>query len=212
MLFHLLADVPPTMWHEMFVPDIGILEKMLRPLFVYVFLIVGLRLAGKRELAQLNPFDLVVLLTLSNTVQNAIIGNDNSVSGGIIGASTLLALNYFVVRLVHRSKKLQHLVEGRRDILIRNGQIHRENLDRELITDADLRAAALKQGITSLKDVENCILEPTGSLIFIEKKPTHDMVLHAEIMAALGEMRKELAAMRIATAAGQPTTSVPSEH
>jgi uncharacterized membrane protein YcaP (DUF421 family) len=212
MLLRLLADLPPTMWHEMFVPDIGILEKMLRPLLVYVFLIIGLRLAGKRELAQLNPFDLVVLLTLSNTVQNAIIGNDNSVTGGIIGASTLLALNYFVVRLVHRSKELQHLVEGRRDVLIRNGQLHRENLERELITDADLRAAAMKQGITSLRDVENCILEPTGSLIFIEKKPTHEMARHTELMAALAEVRQELATLRSSTSAGPPANSLPSEH
>jgi uncharacterized membrane protein YcaP (DUF421 family) len=199
MLFRLMADIPPGMWHDILVPDISIAEKMLRPLFVYAFLVIGLRVAGKRELAQLNPFDLIVLLTLSNTVQNAIIGNDNSVSGGMIGAATLLALNYIVVRLVHRSKKLQHLVEGSRDVLIKNGQIRQEHLDRELITQADLRAAAMKQGITSLKDVEDCILEPTGSLAFIEKKPTHDMILHTEVMAALEEMRKELAALRAAT-------------
>jgi len=212
MFLHLIADVPPGMWHEMFVPDIGILEKMLRPLLVYVFLIIGLRVAGKRELAQLNPFDLIVLLTLSNTVQNAIIGNDNSVAGGIIGASTLLALNYIVVRLVHRSKKLQHLVEGRRDLLIKDGHLRQDHLDRELITQADLRAAALKQGITSLKDVEDCVLEPTGSLAFIEKKPTHDMILHTEIMAALEEMRKELAAMRAAGAVPAQADAVPSGH
>ena len=212
MILHLLADVPPTMWHEMLVPDISIAQKMLRPLFVYIFLIVGLRAAGKRELAQLNPFDLVVLLTLSNTVQNAIIGNDNSVSGGMIGAATLLALNYFVVRLVHRSRKLQHLVEGRRDVLIRNGQLHKENLERELITDADLRAAALKQGITSLRDVENCILEPTGSLIFIEKKPTHDTLLHTEIMMALEQVRQELAALRAADPSAAALPPVPAEH
>jgi uncharacterized membrane protein YcaP (DUF421 family) len=170
--------------------------------------VIGLRVAGKRELAQLNPFDLIVLLTLSNTVQNAIIGNDNSVTGGLIGAATLLAINYGVVRLVHRSKKLQHWVEGRRDILIKDGQLRQDHLNRELITLADLRAAALKQGITSLKDVEDCILEPTGSLIFVEKKPTHDTVQHTEVMAALEEMRKELASMRTATAA----SALPSGH
>jgi uncharacterized membrane protein YcaP (DUF421 family) len=209
-MLNLIADLPTGMWHDMFVPDIGIVEKMLRPLFVYVFLVVGLRVAGKRELAQLNPFDLIVLLTLSNTVQNAIIGNDNSVTGGLIGAATLLALNYGVVRLIHRSRKLQHLVEGRRDILIRNGEIHRENLQRELITDADLRAAALKQGITSLKDVENCILEPTGSLIFVEKKPTHDTKLHAEIMSELAELRKDMAAMRLAATSSAVGTTAQS--
>src|SRR5438445_13855027 len=86
------------MWTEMLVPDISLIEKILRPVFVYFFLLIGLRLAGKRELAQLNPFDLIVLLTLSNTVQNAIIGVDNSVVGGMVGATALLVVNYAVVR------------------------------------------------------------------------------------------------------------------
>jgi uncharacterized membrane protein YcaP (DUF421 family) len=86
------------MWNDMFVIGLPILEKILRPILVYLALVVLLRIFGKRELAQLNPFDLVVLLSLSNTVQNAIIGNDNSVTGGIIGAITLLATNYLVVR------------------------------------------------------------------------------------------------------------------
>ena len=89
------------MWQDMFVLGVPLLEKIVRPVLVYVFLVVGLRLAGKRELAQLNPFDLVVLLTLSNTVQNAIIGNDNSVTGGLIGATALLILNYWVNRLLY---------------------------------------------------------------------------------------------------------------
>src|SRR2546423_13405059 len=97
---------------DMFVLGLPIAEKILRPILVYAFLIVGLRLAGKRELAQLNPFDLIVLLTLSNTVQNAIIGNDNSVSGGVIGATTLLAVNYFVVRFLYGHEKLESMIEG----------------------------------------------------------------------------------------------------
>src|SRR5512136_1790244 len=105
----------------MFYLAIPVLEKILRPIFVYAFLIVGLRLAGKRELAQLNPFDLVVLLTLSNTVQNAIIGNDTSVTGGIIGASTLLIVNYLVVRFVYTHGAIEKLVEGDEDVLIENG-------------------------------------------------------------------------------------------
>src|ERR1700759_1472989 len=104
-------------WKDILQPDISILEKIVRPILVYVFLIVGLRLAGKRELAQLNPFDLVVLLTLSNTVQNSIIGNDNSVLGGVMGATTLLAVNYFVVRFLYDHEKLESLIEGRCDEL-----------------------------------------------------------------------------------------------
>src|SRR5579859_560470 len=97
-------------WHDMFVLSLPVLEKILRPVIVYVFLLIGLRLAGKRELAQLNPFDFIVLMTLSNTVQNAIIGDDNTVLGGIIGASALLAVNYLVVRLARTNRRLQRLL------------------------------------------------------------------------------------------------------
>src|SRR5881398_2136510 len=100
------------MWHNMFALGLPILEKMLRPVLVYAFLVVGLRLAGKRELAQLNPFDLVVLLTLSNTVQNAIIGDDNSLLGGLIGATALLVVNYFVVRYMFFHPKVEEVIEG----------------------------------------------------------------------------------------------------
>src|SRR5712691_3346170 len=101
-----------TALHHMFALGLPVAEKILRPILVYVFLVAGLRLAGKRELAQLNPFDLVVLLTLSNTVQNAIIGNDNSITGGVIGAATLLILNYWVNRLLYSHERLERLVEG----------------------------------------------------------------------------------------------------
>src|SRR5215472_16224380 len=100
------------MLSDMFVLALPVAEKILRPVVVYVFLIVGLRLAGKRELAQLNPFDLVVLLTLSNTVQNAIIGDDNSVTGGLIGASTLLLVNHWVAQYLYSHERVDRLVEG----------------------------------------------------------------------------------------------------
>src|ERR1041385_1236700 len=96
--------------HDMFALSAPVGEKILRPVFVYVFLIVGLRLAGKRELAQLNPFDLVVLLTISNTVQNAIIGDDNSVTGGVIGAAPLVLVNHFVVRFLYGHERLDHVI------------------------------------------------------------------------------------------------------
>lgn len=183
-------------WHAMFTPDITIAEKILRPIFVYFFLIIGLRLAGKRELAQLNPFDFIVLMTLSNTVQNAIIGNDNSVSGGMIGATTLLAVNYGVVRLVRNNRKLQRVIEGRADVLLRNGQIVKDHCDRELITKADLTAAAHKQGIASLHDVEYAVLEPTGTISFIQKRPTPDSSRHAELMNMLQQITAELNELR----------------
>src|SRR5437879_7030628 len=121
-------------WTNMFVLGVPIAEKILRPIIVYVFLIIGLRLSGKRELAQLNPFDLIVLLTLSNTVQNAIIGNDNSVSGGIIGAASLLAVNYLVVRFLYGRRKLEQVVEGQPDVLIEGGRISRNMPRKALIS------------------------------------------------------------------------------
>src|SRR6202165_1765802 len=108
---------------DMFALSLPVLEKILRPIIIYMFLVVGLRVAGKRELAQLNPFDLVVLLTLSNTVQNAIIGDDTTVTGGIIGAATLLLVNYLVVQFLFRHEKLDRLVEGEATVLIEHGKI-----------------------------------------------------------------------------------------
>jgi uncharacterized membrane protein YcaP (DUF421 family) len=145
-------------WKDMFVMTLPILEKILRPIIVYFFLVVMLRLSGKRELVQLNPFDLVVLLTLSNTVQNAIIGEDNSVSGGLLGATSLLAINYLVVRFLYKHKNLDQLVEGKADILMQNGKLHSDRLKRELITLSQLEAAARKQGFSSLDEVDQCIL------------------------------------------------------
>src|SRR5512136_2429398 len=101
-----LFDAGVVILNDMFRLALPVGEKVLRPAIVYVFLVVLLRIFGKRELAQLNPFDLVVLLSLSNTVQNAIIGNDNSVTGGLIGAATLLTINYFVVRFLFRHRRL----------------------------------------------------------------------------------------------------------
>src|ERR1700680_2706972 len=121
-------------WKDMFVLGLPLAEKIFCPVFVYAFLVISLRLSGKRELVQLNPFDLVVLLTLSNTVQNAIIGDDNSVSGGIIGATSLLVVNYLVVRFLYEHKKLDQLVEGKAEVLIENGKVRTQHLKKELIT------------------------------------------------------------------------------
>src|SRR5438552_10455017 len=111
------------MWNDMFVIGLPILEKILRPILIYLVLVVLLRIFGKRELAQLNPFDLVVLLSLSNTVQNAIIGNDNSVTGGVIGAITLLATNYLVVRFLFKHRRLDQMVEGSPTVLMKDGRV-----------------------------------------------------------------------------------------
>jgi len=183
-------------WKDMFVITLPILEKILRPVIVYFFLVVMLRLSGKRELVQLNPFDLVVLLTLSNTVQNAIIGDDNSLSGGLLGATSLLAVNYMTVRFLYKHKNLDQLVEGKADVLIENGQLRPEHLKKELISTAQLEAAARKQGFGSLSEVDQCILEPGGTLSFIGKKPDADVVRHRELLDRIDRLKEELALLR----------------
>ena len=118
-----------VMTQDLWVLGIPVGEKLVRTLAVYVFLLVGLRLAGKRELGQLNPFDLVVLLLLSNTLQNAIIGNDNSLGGGIIGATALLAINWLVVRYLYTHPVVARLLEGDADLLIEQGELLEPRLE-----------------------------------------------------------------------------------
>jgi uncharacterized membrane protein YcaP (DUF421 family) len=183
-------------WRDMFVMGLPLLEKILRPIIVYAFLVLSLRLSGKRELVQLNPFDLVVLLTLSNTVQNAIIGDDNSVLGGIIGATSLLVTNYLVVRFLYDHRKLDQLVEGRADVLVESGKVRTQRLKKELITMAQLQAAAHKQGFTSLSEVEQCVLEPGGTLTFLGKKPGTEDVRHQELLGKLERLAQEIALLR----------------
>ena len=187
---------PHDTWKDMFVLGLPLLEKILRPIIVYVFLVISLRLSGKRELVQLNPFDLVVLLTLSNTVQNAIIGDDNSVSGGLIGATSLLVMNYLVVRFVYGHNKLEEIVEGQSDVLIENGKVRGQRLKKELITMHQLEAAARKQGFDSLADVEKCVLEPSGTLAFVGKKPATEEVRHQELLTRLEKLMEEVVRLR----------------
>ncbi len=183
-------------WKDMFVMGLPMLEKIIRPIIVYMFLVVGLRLSGKRELVQLNPFDLVVLLTLSNTVQNAIIGDDNSVSGGLIGATSLLIINYLVVRFLYGHRKLEEVVEGRADVLIEKGQVKADRLKKELITMPQLEAAARRQGFEFIEDVERCILEPSGTLSFVGKKPATEDVRHQELLTRLEKLMEEVSRLR----------------
>ena len=181
---------------NMFVLSLPVMEKILRPVIVYLFLILVLRVAGKRELAQLNTFDLVVLLMLSNTVQNAIIGNDNSVTGGLIGATTLLVVNYLVVRYLYSHRDLDALVEGKADYLIRHGKLNTNLMKRELITETELKIAANKQGIFSLSEVEDAILEPGGIISFTLRDPDPEVKRHSELLSRLDELNREMAALR----------------
>ena len=180
-----------TVWNDIFVPGVPLLEKTIRTLVVYGAVLIGLRLAGKRELSQLNPFDLVVLLLLSNTVQNAIIGNDNSVIGGLFGAAVLLLTNHFLVRYLFKSGRLDAM-EGNPDVLVASGKVMHDRLNEELITVAELEAAARRQGIKSIADIEECRLETGGALTFVERTPTPEDTKHDEVMDRLEAIERRL--------------------
>lgn len=180
------------MWHHMFVLGVPVLEKILRAVIVYAFLIVGLRLAGKRELAQLNPFDLVVLLTLSNIVQNAIIGDDNSVTGGIIGAAALLLVNYLVIRFLFAHERIDRLVEGEPDILIDHGRVREDHLKKELLTKHELEIAAHRQGFSDLQEIDRAAIEPGGGIFFSGKKPAPDEMQQLDLIKRLDAISLQL--------------------
>lgn len=185
-----------TLSGDMFHVPLPIVEKILRPIIVYLCLIVLLRLFGKRELAQLNPFDLVVLLSLSNTVQNAIIGDDNSVSGGIIGALALLTINWLLTRLLFRSPKVNAALEGKPTTLIQNGVIDSDALKREALTDEELITALNRNGFNNPAEVEVCVLEPNGAFYVKGKQPSTDAVERSALMTELKGLRAELKALR----------------
>jgi uncharacterized membrane protein YcaP (DUF421 family) len=187
--------VSDTMWHDTFALGTPVVEKMLRPVVVYLFLVISLRVFGKRELAQLNPFDLVVLLSLSNTVQNAIIGNDNSLSGGLIGAFTLMAINYLVIRFLFKHRRLDQVFEGKPTVLIDDGRILKHALAKELLTNAELLTVLHRQGFDSAAEVHRCVLEPGGTFYIQRKLPDTDTVQHDEVMTQLKELNGKINAL-----------------
>ncbi|MGD0730448.1 MAG: YetF domain-containing protein [Terracidiphilus sp.] len=181
---------------NMFHLPLPILEKLARPVVVYLVLVVLLRLFGKRELAQLNPFDLVVLLSLSNTVQNAIIGDDNSVTGGVIGAFGLLAINWLVVRVLFSSPRLTRALEGRSTVLILNGQLDQRAMDRESLSREELLSVIHKQGFQDFHQVHRCELEPNGTFYVEAFEPSIADQRHAEMVSRLDALTREVAALR----------------
>jgi uncharacterized membrane protein YcaP (DUF421 family) len=153
-------EAKPSMWH----PDLPWWEFIVRGVIIYAFLIILLRITGKRQVGQLAPFDLVLLLVLSNAVQNAMGGGDNSVTGGIISATTLIVLNGVVGRLTFKSKNLERIIEGRPDILIHNGKVFTDVLARQLLTHHELNAALRAAGCSCPEEVHYAILENTGEI------------------------------------------------
>lgn len=154
---------------SLFVPEIAVWEKVLRSVVVYAFMLLAFRFTGKRQVGQLTPFDLVVLLIISNVVQNAVIGPDNSLGGGLLGAAVILALNWGVVELAFRSKRLRRLLEATPTLLVHNGRILHQNLQRERITLDDLHAALRRNGVADVEHVHVAVLEENGGISVIPR-------------------------------------------
>lgn len=184
-------------WSDMFHVQVPFAEKVIRTVLVYAGLALLLRLAGKRDLAQLNTFDLVVMLLVSNVVQNAIIGNDNSLVGGLVGAAVLMAVNAIWVRVVNRTPRLTSIFEGTPTMLVEKGQVV-ANIHRLGLRRSDVAAAIRRQGAASIDEVEQASLEPGGSIVVNLKPDAQDLtvaqfrtgeVLQAEL---IGQLREEI--------------------
>jgi uncharacterized membrane protein YcaP (DUF421 family) len=145
-------------------------ELIVRSLVVYAFLLVILRITGKRQVGQLAPFDLVLLLVLSNAVQNSMNGGDNSLVGGLISATTLIALNYTIGYATFRSKRLEAMIEGRPEVLIHNGRLFQDVMANSQLTHHELEAALRQAGCANIGDCHSAILENNGSISVVQKK------------------------------------------
>ncbi len=181
------------MIEHMFHLQLPVLEKVLRSVLVYLFLVISFRLAGKRELAQMTTFDLVVILTISNVLQNAAIGDDNTVVGGIVGATSMLVVNYLLVRFLFRHPRVERLLEGEPEVLIRDGQIVSEVLARELITEPELLAAIRRQGVAEIADVALAVLETNGTISVVPKRPTPEEAFEQRVEAAMARLEAAVA-------------------
>lgn len=182
-------------WSNMFTLDsatVTFFEKIIRPIIIYVFLIFLFRLLGNRELAQLNPIDLIVLLLLSNTVQNAIIGDDTSLIGGVIGAITLLGINYLTAAIKFKSRWFEKFVEGSSKILIKDGKVNEKALKRELMTREDLNVLAHEEGFESADDLEKCAIDPNGTFHVEGKDEIKDARFKKEILEKIDGLTKQL--------------------
>lgn len=196
----------PPFWNDKAVSNMfgdmpSILEKLIRTIVVYFVLVILLRTLGKRKLAQLNPFDFVVLLLLSNTVQNAIIGNETTLPGGLIGAVFLIIISNIVVRLLYKlswKKRGSKILDGETTVLIKDGEIQTAVLEQESITRLELESIAHDKGFNSTKEIKNCVLEPNGKFFVEAKKPSQEEYNHAELLKRLDDLSRQVAELKAA--------------
>lgn len=168
------------MWHDMFVMQIPVLEKILRTIVVYAAIVVLFRVAGKRDLAAFNTFDYVVIFLLSNVVQNAVIGNDNSVSGGVIGAATLVAINAAVNRWQIASPRAARVLGGTPTPLIENGRVIPGALRRLALRPSEVDHAIRVQNGDDISQVADGTMEPSGQLV-LSLKPEDQSATKGDI-------------------------------
>ena len=180
-----------TIWHDLTHLDIPVLEKVLRTVIVYGGLVILLRLAGKRVLSQLNTFDLVVVLLLSNVVQNAVIGPDNSVLGGLIGAAVLVCVNALWERVATSSDGTSRLVMGTATVLVKDGVPDRRAISRVGLRVPEVLAALRRQGADRIQDVQSASLEPGGA-ISMELTEDARSASYGELRIAVAELREHL--------------------
>ena len=148
----------------MWTPEVMVVERVIRAAVGYGFLLVAFRLTGKRQVGQFTPFDFVVLLIISNVLQNAMIGPDNSIGGGLIGALTIFVLNGLVARVTFANHRLERLIDGEPTLLVHNGHIDEAAMARELVTRAELHAALREAGIADVREARFVMLESTGRI------------------------------------------------
>jgi uncharacterized membrane protein YcaP (DUF421 family) len=167
-------------------------EKIIRPLIVYGGLIILLRVFGKRELAQLNPLDLIVILLLSNTVQNAIIGNDTSLVGGLAGAVVLLGVNSFFAHLKFRSERVETLIEGKPLKVVEHGKLDQKQLTRELLTESDLDIIAHENGLEDRHDIERLVIDTNGTFLVDGKDEIKDAKFKRDVLRKIDALSQQL--------------------
>ena len=190
-----LAFLEGSAWSNMFTLDaekVTYLEKVVRPLLIYFVMVTLLRIFGKRELAQLNPIDFVLLLLISEAVQNAIIGDDTSLSGGVIGVVTLLGVNYLMAFIKFRVPPIEKLIEGEPKILIENGKVKPDALNSELMTEDDLKVIAHEEGLEDAKEIEKLILDPNGTFFVEAKDDIKDARFKREVLEKIDKLTKQL--------------------
>jgi uncharacterized membrane protein YcaP (DUF421 family) len=180
-----------TIWQSMFGFEIPATEKILRTLLVYLGLAVIMRLAGKRQLAQLNSFDLIVMLLLSNVVQNAIIGPDNSVAGGLLGAAVLVGFNALMERIATISRRTTIIFEGTPTTLVTDGRIMEQQVRRTGLRDPEVVSALRHQGANRLAEVRQATLEPGGS-ISVELSREAETATYGELRQAVLDLQRHL--------------------